>query len=90
MAKPTRVEDLPPAVQAQAYRQLAGQLENGDTPTLEPQEPQEPRKWYTQVFRYHVFAAAYVLLGLGSVLGWIGKHLETLGKEVLTWIRAQM
>lgn len=88
MAKAIRIEDLPAKAQAEAYRKMATELDRGQTPVTKV-EPSTPKKWYTKTFRYIVHSIAYLLLTLGRLFMWIGKHLETGGEELLKWIRQQ-
>jgi len=76
------INDLPPKAKAQVLRQLAAGYEG-------PAANRREYRWYERVFRYSVFSLAYLMLGLGSTLQWIGERLIAGGQETLRWIRAQ-
>ena len=90
MARPVKIEDLPESMQAQAYRQIAHQLDREGKPPPEPPEAivvKKEDKTLRSIGRFIAHTTAYVLLGVGRFFMWSGKHIETGGEGILTWIR---
>jgi hypothetical protein len=90
MTKAVKIEDLPEAMQAQAYRQVASQLEReGKVAPPPPAVVVKENKTARNVGRFIAHTSAYILLGVGRFFMWSGKHIEAGGENLLTWLRQQ-